>query len=248
MKGRHSASFAPAIRRVLRPPILSRPVGRLYSAADWRRHARRAKVRRQEPPPLPPGDCQAETVPPKGGTIHRAGLSQHRSRRRIRRRHARGSCRPGNRTNLCMPRRPDAARHVQAQAAAPHAAPPGQLAGRSMTAGRLAGRNRAANRRHHTPCLQLQARAGPPDRATLKRAASGICAGQARHRLRASREARSSRPRPKPSAKRRTASAGRHVTIRGIRREYMAAGKQGGRPGAFARGRSRPRRRTMRIR
>ena len=52
------------------------------------------------PPPLPPGNCQAETVPPKGGTIHRAGLSRHRSRRRIRRRHARGSCRPGNRTSL----------------------------------------------------------------------------------------------------------------------------------------------------
>ena len=52
MKGRHSASFAPAIRRVLRPPpILSRPVRRLYSAADWRHHARRAKARRQEPPP-----------------------------------------------------------------------------------------------------------------------------------------------------------------------------------------------------
>ena len=107
---------------------------------------------------------------------------------------------------------------------------------------------RAVNRRHHTPCLQLQARAGPPDRVTLKRAASGIRAGQARHRFRASREARFSRPRPKPSAKRRTTSAGRHVTIRGIRREYMAAGKQGGRPRAFARGRSRPRRRTMRIR
>ena len=52
------------------PPILSRPIGRPYSAADWRRHARRAKARRQEPPPpLPPGDCQAETVPPKGGTV-----------------------------------------------------------------------------------------------------------------------------------------------------------------------------------
>ena len=91
---------------------------------------------------------------------------------------------------------------------APHAVPPGQLAGRSMTAGRLAGRNRAVNRRHHTPCLQLQARAGPPDRVTLKRAASGICAGQVRHRFRASREARFSRLRPKPSAKRRTTSAG----------------------------------------
>ena len=200
-------------------------------------------------PPLPPSSTMPPgTVPPIGGTIHRAGLSRHRSRRRIRRRHARGSCRPGNRTDLCMPRRPDAARHAQAQAAAPHAVPPGRLAGRSMTAGRLAGRNRAVNRRHHAPCLQLQARAGPPDRVTLKRAASGICAGQARRRFRASREARFSQPRPKPSAKRRTASAGRHVAIRGIRREYMAAGKQGGRPGAFARGRSRPRRRTMRIR
>ena len=36
---------------VLLPHFEPHPVGRLYSAADWRHHARRTKVRRQEPPP-----------------------------------------------------------------------------------------------------------------------------------------------------------------------------------------------------